>query len=108
MQAMNYAQVDDVGVQLVVQVVDQSGAVIDVSSATALKIKLGYPDRITTADKTASLFTDGTDGKIVYATIAGDLSQDGLYYIQGEVTLSGAPVSTRKGTLQVFSNVDNT
>lgn len=100
------AQVGDVGLQIIVQVLDQNGAVIDIGGAVALKIKLLKPDG-TTLDKTASFLTDGSDGKIYYTTIVGDLNQAGLWQVQGKLTLDGTAKSTRLAGMIVAENVDN-
>ena len=100
------AQVGDVGVALVVQVLDQNGNVINIAGAASLTIKLLAPDG-TSADKVASLYSDGRDGKMVYVTQSGDLAQAGLYQVQGKLTLNGTPKSTRLAGLTVAVNVDN-
>lgn len=100
------AQVGDVGVQIVVQVLDQDDNVVDIAGASALKIKFLKPDG-TALDKTAVLYSDGTDGKIVYTTLTGDLDQAGLYQLQGKLNLNSTPKSTRLGALVVAANVDN-
>lgn len=100
------AQVGDLGIQLIVQVLDQDGAVIDIGAATTMKIKLLKPDGAA-VDKTALLYSDGRDGKMVYTTISGDLNQAGLYQLQGKLTLNGTAKSTRLATLIVAVNVDN-
>lgn len=100
------AQVGDVGVKIVVQVLDQDGEIIDIGGATGLKIKLQKPDG-TAVDKTALLFSDGSDGKMYYATVSGDLDQAGLFLVQGKLTLGGTPKSTRVAGMTVAINVDN-
>lgn len=97
-------------IRLVVQFVDPSGIIIDLSIATGLFIKVGYPDD-SFQDFAGTLLTDGTDGKIYYDTTADDLGQIGEYRIQGEATVSGNTISTRDNPasldniLEVFGNV---
>lgn len=100
------AQVGDVGVKIIVQVLDQEGEIIDIGGATGLKIKLQKPDG-TSADKTAVLLSDGSDGKMYYASVSGDLDQAGLFLVQGKITLGATPKSTRVATMTVALNVDN-
>lgn len=72
----------------------ESGAALDVSGATDLKIKFLKPDG-TLVEKDAVLVTDGTDGKIAYTTLASDLDQDDSWEIQAWIRLpSGAWHST--------------
>lgn len=99
-------QVGDVGVQLIVQFLDAQGGILDMSTATALVIKIGKPDG-TTEDKAAALLTDGRDGKVVYATVADDLDQAGTYNIQGKADVSGGLKSTALGAFEVVANVDD-
>ena len=105
--ASQFAQVNDAGIQLIVQFVDQDNVIIDLAGASALKIKIGSPDGNTT-DKSAALLTDGTDGKIFYTTSSSDLTEAGYYEIQGQASIGGSVFSTRVGILQVNANVDNT
>jgi len=94
---------NDVGTQLVVTVKDD-GAIVDISSATSLIIVLKKPDQ-TTQNKTAILYSDGTDGKMTYSTILGDLDQPGNYKIQGIVHLSGGTYYTSIGSFRVHCNL---
>lgn len=57
----------------------------DVSAASVRKIKAKRPDG-TTVDWTA--VADGTNG-IAYTTVADDLNQAGVWYLQAYVELSG-------------------
>ncbi len=104
-----FAQVDDIGVELIVTCLDQDGNVIDIGAASSLVIKLLYPDETTTKDCTAVLYSDGSDGAMVYVTQANDLSQAGLYTVQGQIGFTAGPVmaSGQVGYLQVGANVDN-
>ncbi len=96
--------VGDTGTVLLVTVVDQDGAPVDISAATTLRIYLTRPDR-TTVTKTAVRDTTGTDGKMRYTTQAGDLNQDGTWKIQGYVAgASGWSGSTREVAFQVFKS----
>ncbi len=104
--ATQFAQVGD-ELRLIVQFVDQDGVVIDLAGNSLIEIKIGYPDG-SSVDKTATLLTDGTDGKIYFDTQAADLNVSGFYVIQGKATVGGESFSTRtNGILQVFDNVNN-
>jgi len=105
-QGFQSCQQGDVGVSLIVAVVDPNGDPIDLHTATSLKIRIGAPDN-TSKDAVAGFLTDGSDGQIVYATQAGDLAQAGEYEIQGIITMGGVTKSTAVSTLQVLGNIVN-
>lgn len=101
------AQLYDAGVVLLVQMTKQSdGTPLDVSQATAIAVKVGYPDG-TTRDFAGQLYTDGLDGKIFYTTTADDLDQIGTCTLQGEVDLDGGRLSSTVGRFNVKANVDD-
>lgn len=98
-------QVNDVGLKLLVRILQPSGtAVVDLSQATLKQIILLRPDgqRIVA---TAQFFTDGTDGKIYYNTVEGDLAVNGRYKIQGYVEFGGIELHTSVGKFDVKSNI---
>jgi hypothetical protein len=81
-------------VQLVIQLIDQAtGLPINISTATSMSIFLLYPDLALERQFVAQLYTDGTDGRIVYTTQNSmsnvDLSEVGLYQMQGQVVIGG-------------------
>lgn len=79
----------DIGTELVVVVVDEDGAVVDISAATTTQILLRKPDG-TVVTQTAVLDTTGTDGKMKYTTVLDDLDTNGIWHIQGYVVLSSS------------------
>lgn len=60
---------------------------VNVSSATVKKIYFMKPDG-TKVTKTAVFSTDGTDGKIQYVGIAGDVDQPREWQMQGYVEMT--------------------
>lgn len=93
------AIVGDIGTTFKVTITE-SGAVLNISGATTKEIKLQKPDG-TTLTKTASFFTDGSDGIITYDSIDGDLSIKGLWKIQGSIVLTGTWHTSDIGTFKV-------
>ena len=77
----------DIGTTFQVTVKDEDSNVVDVSGATTKQIIFEKPDG-TNLEKDASLVTDGTDGKIKYVTLSGDLSEAGCWRMQGYVVLA--------------------
>jgi len=95
----------DVGVSLVLTMTDQAGIPFDVSAATVKKIIIENPAG-TGVEKTAVFVTDGTDGKLKYVTIAGDISASGDWRIQARVEFTGGNIFHSAILLfHVFENI---
>lgn len=103
--------VDDIGTIFEVTIIDpETDREMDISDATETLIYLLKPavDNDTPPvrlDKTASFVTDGTNGKIQYATIAGDLDLDGTYKIQARVTTPDGVWNSQIQKLKVKKNL---
>lgn len=82
--------VDDYGTEFVLTIkkrVSGVDSVVDISAATSKKII--FRDAAGTIfERTASFKTDGTDGKISYTTISGDIAVSGTLKYRGVVVLS--------------------
>lgn len=83
--------------QLVAQLIDfTTGLPIPLQGATSLSISVLYPDGVTTQTFPAQLYTDGSDGAIVYTTrndgATIDLAQIGLYHFQGNAVIGSTPL----------------
>jgi hypothetical protein len=94
---------DDAGTKLLVTLTDNSVAV-DISSATGLTVYIRQPDG-TVLTRSGTLNGDGTDGKMYYLTVAGDLDTAGHYKIQGKVTLSSGTFYTSISAFKVHCNL---
>ena len=55
--------------------------------------------------KSAAFDSDGTDGKIYYAAVAGDLDETGTYEIQGKVIVTDGTFYTDIQTFKVHRNL---
>jgi hypothetical protein len=95
--------VNDIGTTLIGTVLD-SGIAVDISSASTIQMIIKKPDQ-TTSTKTASFNTDGTDGKMKYVTVSGDIDQAGNYKIQGKVILGTATYFSSVSTFKVYCNI---
>jgi len=73
--------VDDIGTAFRATVLDESGEIVDLSSAVTTTFIFGKPDG-STISRSASLTTDGTDGKLEYRTVSGDLDSHGSWTMQ--------------------------
>lgn len=101
-----FVQMEDAGVSLVLTVTDSDGVTaFDLSAATTKEIWLGPPAGAA-KKKTASFVTTGSDGKIQYATAAGDLDEPGLWDIQAYWVDSGNARHSNIATLEVRANVE--
>jgi len=93
----------DIGTKLLITVTDD-GSIVDISSASSLSIYIKKPDG-TILTRTGVLETDGTDGKMYYITVAGDLDRAGNYKIQGKVVLPSGSYYTSTATFKVHCNL---
>jgi len=100
--AANEIHLNDIGTIFELTLMDDT-VVVDVSTAITKEIIFEKPDKTTTV-QTASFTTDGTDGKIRYVVISGDLDQIGSWRIQGKVTL---PTGTWSSDISKFKVYDN-
>ena len=94
---------DDIGTKLLLTVTDD-GTAVDISSASSLSVFIRKPDG-TVLTRTGTLNTTGTDGKMYYITLAGDLDAAGHYKIQGKVILPSGTFFTSISTFKVHCNL---
>lgn len=85
--------VGDVGTEIEVTLYDTlpdgSQVVVDISAATAIKIRLKKPSG-DVIERDGQLKTDGTDGVAQYFTVEDDLDEAGEWQIQANVALPPA------------------
>ena len=93
----------DIGTKFKITVLDGSSTV-DVSSASTKQLIFKKPGG-TKLTKTASFFTDGTDGIITYDTVSGDLDEDGMWKVQGYVVITGGSFHTDIDRFKVHRNL---
>jgi hypothetical protein len=79
------------------------GVIVDISAATTKEILFRKPDG-TVVTKTGTFSTDGTDGKLRYTTIAGDLDQAGDWRVQGYIV---TPTGSWKSSVETFTVLAN-
>ncbi len=95
----------DIGTTIIITVKD-GAAIVDISSATTKNIKIKKPVSSTVLTKTGTFTTDGTDGKLQYTTIAGDLDEVGVYNVQAYLVLPAGTWNSSIEDMSVFDNVD--
>lgn len=93
----------DIGTKLLVTIIDD-GDIVDISSASSLSLFIKKPNG-TILTRPATLETDGTDGKMYYITVVGDIDKAGVYKIQGLVVLLNGSFYTSTATFKVHCNL---
>lgn len=88
----------------VVLTVRENAAVANIATATSLKIYVEKPNN-SVLNKTATLVTDGTDGKLKVSVTALENDQAGFWEAQAEFTLGAFAGRTSKGRIMVERNV---
>lgn len=82
--ATEILHVGDEGFVFRLTLTNSDGTVVDISAFTTLNVLFGKPDG-SALTVNGTLVTDGTDGKLFYATVAGDIDQPGTWRIQVHV-----------------------
>jgi hypothetical protein len=77
----------DIGTVITATIVDESGTAVNLAGATSKKIIFQKPDG-SRAEKDLAFATDGTDGKVKYTLLAGDVDQSGGWQRQYRVSLA--------------------
>lgn len=93
----------DIGTKLLVTITDND-VVVDISSASTLSIFIKKPDG-SILTRSGTLETNGTDGKMYYITVSGDINTAGSYKLQGHVTLLNGSYFTSTATFKVHCNL---
>ena len=109
MAFLEEAHVNDIGTIFRVTVYDTTstgGSVVAyISSATTITFTFKRPDG-TTFTKSGAFTSDGTDGKVQYTTIDGDLNGAGTWSLQVLIVISGGLThNTNVATFRVFENI---
>lgn len=102
---MCYIQKNDVGLAIRVTIKDQDDIVVDVSGATTKELIFKKPDD-SIVTKTASFYTDGTDGVIQYVTESNFLDTAGIWSVQGHIVLAGGEWKTTIDEFSVNKNLE--
>lgn len=101
---MSSLHVSDTNVSVGIKFVDASQVAIDVSGYSTLEILI-QDEAGTTSTVTASFRTDGTDGIIEYASVAGTFDTAGTYRLQGKISDGVTTIFSDIVLLQVLPNL---
>lgn len=88
--AYEHCQVDAIGVEIIVTILDDNGDAEDISAATDLKLHFKHSTNGATAVEVNAVFdSDGSDGKLKYAKADSDNVNNagGKWFVQPEFTL---------------------
>ena len=77
---------------------------VDIPTATGLSLEVRKPSGALVS-LPGLLYGDGTDGKMKYTTVAGDLDEVGNYEMQGAAVIGGWNGRSDKHRFMVLSNV---
>lgn len=99
--------VGDTGTEFRITFLDQDGGIVDLSDndITAKQFLFKKPDG-TLLTKTATLYTDGTDGIAKYLTLSTDLSAAGKWSLQGKITLMNGVIYSNIIRFDVKENLE--
>lgn len=93
----------DIGTDIEVTVRDGASAV-DISAATAKYLNFYKPSGGSVA-KSATLSSDGTNGKMKYTTVSGDLDEVGIWKLQAYLELGAWKGHSSTVSFEVFENI---
>jgi hypothetical protein len=96
--------VNDVGIGITVQILDQNNTPVDISGATDIVFDFTRPDG-STFDTDGSLVSGGVDGLVQYTTQDGDLNIIGTWVLQVTVFVGGAIYHSDTNVFKVLPNV---
>lgn len=103
----NEIRINDIGTKFLVTIKD-AASVVDVSGtgsdAENKRIIFKKPSGLT-LDKAASFNDDGTDGKLYYTTVSGDLNEDGMWKMQAKVIIGSQTFHSDIHTFKVHRNL---
>lgn len=95
--------VDDIGTRFLATIKDDD-VVVDISNASSITMIFKKPDD-QVIYRSGILYGNGTDGKVYYDAVAGDLDEAGLYKLQGRVALPSGTYYTDIYNFQVHCNL---
>lgn len=96
----------DIGTRFLITIKDEDGIAKPIGSYTTKQFIFEKPSG-NLVTKTASFYTDGSDGKLYYTTLSGDLDEEGAWKLQ--VYIHDGSTNYRKsnvGTFRVHSNLE--
>lgn len=96
--------VGDIGTEFEATIRDETQDIVDISSASVKQMRFKKPDG-TVVTKVATLRTDGSDGKMKYASEVDDLDVAGGWQVQGYVEIGSGKWSSDVHRFRVYANL---
>lgn len=94
-------RLNDIGTVFRMTITKESDAsALDISAATTRQIYFKKPSGEVDT-RTATLSGSGTDGRMQYATVDGDLDEVGQWEIQGKVVIGTQTFKTKRNEFEV-------
>ena len=94
---------DDIGTVFLITFIE-AGKAVDISGATTKDLIFRAPDSVV-ATKAGSFDSDGTDGKLKYTTVSGDIDEAGHWHIQGFIIMSSGEFKSSIEDFYVLPNL---
>lgn len=102
--AINEIHVDDIGTNFNVTIKNQDDEIVDISAAIITEMLFRKPDG-TVMTKTAEFISDGTDGRLRYTTVSGDLDQHGSWELQAFVDFGSTEWYSDIYKFKIYKNI---
>lgn len=102
--AKNEIHIGDVGTIVERTLKDETNTVVDIGGATSLQFHFQKPDGTDTT-VTASLTTDGSDGKMRYVSVASTWDQIGRWQGQAQVQAGTLTLKSDVWEFHVYPNL---
>lgn len=96
--------VGDIGTRFIVTVYNQNSQLTNLASATLMTIRFRNPAGVS-MDKEASLYTNGSDGKLVYILEDGDIDIAGRWSYQAIIVFTVGTWHTNITEFIVYPNI---
>lgn len=97
--------VADKGTQIIGTFKDCNSVVLDISLATTKVINFELPAAASSFDRAGSFVTNGTDGKLKYTLVTGDIGVAGYWHLQGRVVFAdGREFRSDRVRVRVYGN----
>ena len=103
-EELHYNDIGTVILTTITDCVSGTSSPLNISSATSIFLVLKSPSG-TSYNKVAVFKTDGTDGKVQYTTLDGDLIEVGTWRIQAIVNFATSSFRSNVKTFKVYENL---
>jgi hypothetical protein len=103
-EELHYNDIGTIILTTITDCVSGTSSPIDISACVSTFLVLKSPSG-TSYTKSAVFNTDGTDGKIKYVTVDGDLNQTGTWRIQAVVNFATSSFRSNVKTFKVYENL---